>query len=62
MSEEFLYEYYTNPENPGAFSGLSSLIRELKAKNSNLDKSDIKSWMMKHKPYILHKNIKRKFK
>lgn len=32
MSDKFLYEYYTNPENPGAFSGLSALIRELKKK------------------------------
>ena len=62
MNESFLYEYYTNPENPGAFSGLSSLIRELKAKKSNIDKSDIKSWMLTQRPYLLHKNIKKKFK
>ena len=39
-----LEDYYEDPKNPGAFSGLNSLFLSLREKNKNLDKEFLKEW------------------
>ncbi len=48
-----LEDYYEDPENPVAFSGLNSLFLALREKNENLDKEFLKEWLKAlHKPKI----------
>ena len=56
-------QYYNNPSNPGAFSGLNSLYRELKIKLKNqLRFSDLQKWARTQNSYTLHKPKQKKIK
>jgi hypothetical protein len=55
MSE--ILEYYTKAENPGAFSGLSGLKKNIKYKNKNIKKT-----LTSTPVYTLHKPKRLNFK
>ena len=48
-------EIYTNPSNPGSFSGLSGFTRALKDKKIKATKSEIKKYLNSKEAYSLHK-------
>ena len=48
-------EIYTNPSNPGSFSGLSGFTRALKDKKIKATKSQIKKYLNSKEAYSLHK-------
>ncbi len=54
-------DYYEDPKNPGAFSGLNSLFLSLREKNKNLDKEFLKEWLKDQEVYTLHKPKIKKF-
>ena len=56
-----LEDYYEDPKNPGAFSGLNSLFLSLREKNKNLDKEFLKEWLKDQEVYTLHKPKIKKF-
>jgi hypothetical protein len=63
MNEQ-LNKLYTNPINPGSFSGFSNFQRLLKHKNVKATKKQIKQFLQKKESYSLHmprrKNFRRK--
>ena len=50
-----LNEIYTNPANPGSFSGVSGFTRALKDKKIKATKSEIKKYLNSKEAYSLHK-------
>jgi len=50
---------YTNPANPGSFSGEAAFIRSLK--NKKINKDDIKSFLESFEPFTIHKPMRKKF-
>ena len=55
---QYLNEYYTNPKNPGAFSGLSTLIKELKG----FDPKFLSQWILTQPSYTRHVYKRKKFR
>ena len=53
---------YTTPSNPGAFSGKTSFIKELKNKKIKYNKKEINDWFLNEDSYTIHKPIKKNFK
>jgi hypothetical protein len=56
-----LEDYYEDPKNPGAFSGLNSLFLSLREENKNFDKEFLKEWLKDQEVYTLHKPKIKKF-
>ena len=50
---------YTNPANPGSFSGEAAFVRSLK--NKKINKDDIKSFLESFEPYTIHKPMRKNF-
>jgi transposase InsO family protein len=50
---------YTNPSNPGAFSGEAAFVRSLK--NKKINKDDVKKFLESFEPYTIYKPICKKF-
>jgi hypothetical protein len=50
---------YTNPANPGAFSGQAAFIRSLK--NKKINKEDVKKFLQSFEAYTIHKPIRKNF-
>ena len=50
---------YTNPSNPGAFSGQAAFIKSLK--NKKIDKEDVKNFLQSFEAYTIHKPIRKNF-
>ena len=50
---------YTNPANPGSFSGESAFLRSLK--NKKINKDDVKKFLQSFEPYTIHKPMRKKF-
>jgi len=53
---------YTDPGQPGSFSGLESFYRALKKRGLPVKKKELKDWMLSQKTYTLHRNKINKFK
>lgn len=56
--EKYLKNYYYNPKNPGAFTGLSTLRRHIKKDYLK----NLPSWIQEQETYTLHKPARKKFK
>ena len=50
---------YTNPANPGSFSGEAAFLRSLK--NKKINKDDVKKFLQSFEPYTIHKPMRKKF-
>jgi hypothetical protein len=48
-------KYYTDPKQPGSFSGLSSFYRNLKDNKVIFKRSDLEKWIKSEDTYTLHK-------
>lgn len=62
--EEFqvdLEKEYTTPENPGAFSGKTSFLRELQKRFEQVDKTEVDNLLSNKEAYTLHRPVKKKF-
>lgn len=57
-----LLELYTNPKNPGSFSGVENFYKNVKNNNINIKKSELEKFLSEHPVYTLHKPITKKFK
>lgn len=56
-----LSEAYFDPANAGGFSSISNLHRSVK-KETDIDKKQVKDWLMKQTTYTLHHPARRRFK
>ena len=52
---------YANPSQPGSYSGLETFFRALKNKGINVEKKEVKEWLMSQNAYTLHKPLRKKF-
>jgi hypothetical protein len=50
---------YTNPSNPGVFSGEVAFVRSLK--NKKINKDYVKKFLESFEPYTIHKPMRKKF-
>jgi transposase InsO family protein len=57
-----LAKLYEDPSVPGAYSGASSFIREVKKREKDIDGSTIKLWLQTQDGYTLHKPTRKLFK
>ena len=46
--EKLINDIYTDPENPGGFSGQESLYRSVKKKNPKITKNEIKDFLQRN--------------
>ena len=58
---ERIEEVYTDPSNPGGFSGLERLYKAVHEKYPNITKSDVKSFLQRNRTYSLFKPRKLKY-
>ena len=56
-----LEKLYTNPSNPGSYSGLENFRRLLKHKKIDATKNEIRRFLQKKESYSLHKPKKKHF-
>ena len=52
--DKYFLKYYTNPKNPGSFSGLTGLYKALNEKEKT-DKNRLEKWIQSLDTYTLHK-------
>jgi hypothetical protein len=62
MMNKILNKIYTNPKEPGSYSGFSGFSKALKTKNLNISRSDIKKYLQTQDAYTLHKPKRIHFK
>ena len=60
LSHKIIDEYYNNPNNPGSFSGISSLYKSLKKKYPKSKLSDLNKWGETNAVYTRHFPIRKK--
>ena len=59
--ENIFLKSYTDPSEPGSFSGISSFYKTLKTKNKNIKIKDVNEWVKSQDTYTLHKSKSKKF-
>jgi hypothetical protein len=59
---QIINDYYNNPQNPGSFSGISSLFKSLKIKYPLLKLSDLKKWGQTNRVYTRHYPLRKSIK
>jgi len=61
-TNEILKDLYFNLNNASAFSGVDSLMREIKKRKLNIKLNEVKYWLAQQEEYTLHKSLKKKIK
>jgi hypothetical protein len=52
---------YTDPENPGGYSGYENLLREVKKKHPEITKKDVQKFLEGNRTYTLFRGARRRF-
>ena len=60
--DKILKELYFNIKNPHSYSGLSSLLREVKKRKLKIKDDKVREWLLQQEEYTLHRPIRKKFK
>ena len=60
--DKLLKELYFNIKNPHSYSGLSSLLREVKKRKLKIKDDKVREWLLQQEEYTLHRPIRKKFK
>ena len=60
--DKILKELYFNIKNPHSYSGITSLLREIKKRKLNIKEEDAREWLLQQEEYTLHRPIRKKFK
>jgi hypothetical protein len=57
-----MQEVYFNIREPGSYSGITSLYRQMRQKNRKITVKQVREWLAEQESYGLHKPVRRRFK